>query len=80
MKRSSRLSSIVCLSGVRFRKVSEIGAKFYDLHMKSRSPTKNMTSDIARELAKYPKVAPNPKIAQNGFLDNEVSEPIVSLS
>jgi len=29
-----------------------------------------MTSDFASEVAKYPQTTPNPKIAQNGDLDN----------
>jgi len=47
--------SSVCLSRVRCRKLSEIGAKFCRLYRKSGSPSKNMTSDFAREVAKYPK-------------------------
>jgi len=53
IKRSSRMSS-VCLSRVRSQKLSEIGAKF---RRKSGSPSKNMTSDCAPEVAKSPKVA-----------------------
>ena len=33
------------------------------------SPSKNMTSDFAPEVAKYPK-NPKPQITQNGDLDN----------
>jgi len=36
-------------------------------YMEMRSPTKNMTSDLASEVAKYPE---NPQIAQNGDLNN----------
>jgi len=61
---SPRLSS-VCLSRVSSRKLSEIGAKFRRLCRKSGSPSKNMTSAFALEVAKYPKVAPNFQIAQN---------------
>jgi len=56
MKRSPRLSS-VCLSRVISRKLSDIGSKFRRLYWKSGSPSKNMTSDFAAEVAKYPKVA-----------------------
>jgi len=54
MQRSSRLSSLsVCLSLVRSRKLSEIDAEFRRLYRKSGSPSKNMTSDSAPEVAKY---------------------------
>jgi len=55
-ERSSRLSSSVFLqSRIRSRKLSEIGVKFRHVHSKSGSPSKNMTSDFAPEVAKYPK-------------------------
>jgi len=47
---SPRLSS-VCLSRIRSRKLSEICAKFRHLYRKSESPSKNMTSDFAPEVA-----------------------------
>jgi len=52
-------ASVVCLSVPRQiskpkrRKLSEIGAKFRRLYTKSGSPSKNMTSDFAPEVAKY---------------------------
>jgi len=49
MKRSPRLSS-VCLSRVS----RKLGAKFRRRYRKSWSPSKNMTSDFAPEVAKYP--------------------------
>jgi len=65
MKRSSRLSC-ACLSRVISRKLSEIGTKFRRLYRKSELSSKNMTSDFAPEVAKYPtSVAPKPKITQN---------------
>ena len=62
--RSSRLSS-VCLSRVRSRKLSEIGATVRRLYRKSWSPSKNMTSDFAPAVDEYPKSSPTPKLAQN---------------
>ena len=50
--------SDVCLSRVRYRILSEIGATFRRLYRKSGSPSKNMTSDFALEVAKYPKSSP----------------------
>jgi len=60
MKRSSCLSSVVCLSSVclsrvRSRKLSEMDAKFRHFYRKSGSPSKNMTSHFAPEVAKWPK-------------------------
>ena len=55
---SCLLSSVclsVCLSCVRSRKLSEIGAKFRYFYRKSGSPSKNMTSDFLPEVAKYRK-------------------------
>jgi len=59
MQHLSRLSS-VCLSRVRFRKLSKTGAKFRRLYIKSGSPSKNMTSDLALKVAKYPKISHKP--------------------
>jgi len=56
---SPHLSS-VCLSRIRFRKLSKIGVKFCHLYKKSGLLRKNTTSDFAPEVAKYPKS--NPKI------------------
>ena len=50
-RRVCRLS----VSRVRSRKLSEIGAKFRRLYGKSMSPSKNITSDFASEVAIYPK-------------------------
>ena len=60
----------MCLSHVRSRKLSELGAKFHHFYRKLGSLSKNMMSCFALEVDKYPKIAPNPKIAQNGDLDN----------
>ena len=57
--RSPRLS-VVCLSRVRSRKLGEIGAKFRHPHKKSGSESKNMTSDFASEVAKYPQNTKTP--------------------
>jgi len=54
-----RLSSVVCLSRVRSPKLRKILAKFRHPYRKSGSPSKNMTSHFALE------VASNPKIVQN---------------
>jgi len=69
MQRSSRLSS-VCLSCIRSRKLCEIGAKFCHLHWKSGVAEHEYDVRFCTEVAKYLKVAPNPKIGQNGSLDN----------
>jgi len=53
--------SVICLSRIISRKLSEIGAKFCRLCRKSGSPSKNVTSAFAPEIAKYP----NHKIDQN---------------
>jgi len=58
--RSPRLSS-VCLSRVRSRKLREIRAKCRHPHGKSGSESKNMTSDFASEVAKYPKRSLRPQ-------------------
>jgi len=50
-----RICLSVCLSPIRSRKLSEIGAKFHHLCRKLGLPSKNMTSDFAPEVAKYPK-------------------------
>jgi len=52
--------SVVCLSRVRSRKLGEIGlgAKFRHIF---RSPSTNMTSDFAPEVAKYPNSNSKPK-------------------
>jgi len=44
-----------------------MGTKFHHPCKKSGFESKNMTSDFTPEVAKYPQ---NPKIAQNGDLDN----------
>jgi len=62
------VASVVCLS-----RDSDIGAKFRRLYRKSWSPSKNVTSDFALEVAKYPKSSPNLKITKNGDLDNYAS-------
>ena len=49
---------------------NEIGAKFRRPYRKSGSESKNMTSDFALEVAKYPQKPQNPEIAKNGDLDN----------
>jgi len=55
---SSRLSSVVFLSVPhQMSKLSEIGAIFRYHRRKSGSPSKNMTSDFAPEVANTPKVA-----------------------
>jgi len=55
--RSSCLSSVVCLSSICLSRIrswnlSEIHAKFCHLYRKSGSPSKNMMSDFAPEVAK----------------------------
>jgi len=47
------VASVICLSHVTSRKLSEIGAKFRQLSGKSGSLSKNMTSDFELEIAKY---------------------------
>jgi len=49
------LSSVICLSCNRSRKLSQTGAKFHHLYRKSRSLSKNMMWDFALEVTKYPK-------------------------
>jgi len=57
---------IACLYRVISQKRSELGAKFRHLYMKLGSESKNMMSDFASEVAKYPqKLATTPKIVQN---------------
>jgi len=62
---SSHLSSVcrpsVCLSRIKSRKLSEIGAKFHHLDSKSGSPNKNMTSYFVPEVANYPRSSHNPQ-------------------
>jgi len=65
MFQSPRLS-VVCLSHVRSRKLGEIGVNFRHPHRKTRSESKNMMSDFAPEVAKYPQT-PN---SQHVDLDN----------
>ena len=65
MFQSSRLSSVrlsVCLSRVRSQKLSEIGVKYRRLYRKLEAPNKNMTSDFAQEVVKYPQK--NPRTSQ----------------
>ena len=57
------VASVISLARIRSRKLSEIGAKFRCLRRKSGSPSKNVTSDFASEVAKYAKSGPKP---QNG--------------
>ena len=52
--------SSVCLSRIRSRKLSETGARFCHLYRKLESLSKNMTSDFAPEVAKYPKNSSKP--------------------
>jgi len=47
-----------------------MGAKFHHLYRKLGSPSKNMMSDSALEVAKYPKTSPKPQNSQNVDLDN----------
>jgi len=61
-------ASVVCLSRVRRWKLREIRAKFHHLYKKSGSESKNMMSDFASKVAKYPQ--PPPQIDQNGDLYN----------
>jgi len=51
----------VCLSHLRSRKLSEIGAKFHYHCRKSGLPSKNMKSDFAPEVARYLKSSPKPQ-------------------
>jgi len=51
----------VCLFRVRSRKLSDIGAKFRRICRKSGSQSKNMTSDFAPEVGKYPKSSFKPQ-------------------
>jgi len=52
------------------RLLSKVGAKFRHPNRKSGSPSKNMTSDFAPEVAKYPQNPQKTQIAQNGDLYN----------
>ena len=61
--------SVVCLSRVRSRKLGETSAKFRHSYTKSTSESKNMTSDFAPEVAKYPK-KPKPPNSPKWDLDN----------
>ena len=54
------LSSVVCMSRVRSRKLGEICAKFRHRYRKSGSESKNTTSDFAPEVAKYPQYPQTP--------------------
>ena len=64
MKRSS------CLSHVRSRKLSETGAKFHPFYRKLGSPSKNLMSDFAVEVAKNPKSSLKPLNSPIRDLDN----------
>jgi len=55
---SSVCLPVVRLSRVRSPKRSEIGTKFRQLYRKSGSPSKNMMSNFAPKVAKYPKSSP----------------------
>ena len=52
----------LCLFCIKSRKLSETGGKVHHFYRKSGSPSKNMMSDFALEVAKYPKSSP---LAQN---------------
>jgi len=52
---------IVCLSGVRSRKLSQIACEVSLCYRKSWLLSKNMASDFAPELAKYTKCSPKPQ-------------------
>jgi len=52
---------LVCLSRVKSLKLSETGMKFCHLYRKLGSPSKNMTSNFARKVAKYHKSSPKPR-------------------
>jgi len=52
---SSITHSVQSRVTVTSQKLSEIGAKFHRLYRKSGSPSKNVTSDFAPKVAKYPK-------------------------
>jgi len=52
---SSVCLSVVCLSRIISPKLNETGVKFHRLYRKSGSPSKNMTSNFAPEVAKYAK-------------------------
>jgi len=58
MKWSPHLS-VCSLSRVRSRKLGTICAEFHYLYKKSGSESKNMTSDFAQEVSKYPQNSPN---------------------
>jgi len=51
-------ASVICLSSIRSRRLSEIGVKFRHLYRKFGLPSKNMMSGFALELAKYPQNSP----------------------
>ena len=73
---------VICLSRVRSRKLSEIGAKFHRLYRKSGLPSKNMTSDFAPEVVKYPKSRPTLQNSQKecaSLLSRSVSDAACSL-
>jgi len=53
--------SFVCVSSIISRKLSEISAKFRHRCRISGSPSKNMTSDFAPEVAKCLKSSPKPQ-------------------
>jgi len=48
----------VCLSRIRYRQLSEIGAIFCHLYRKLGSPSSNMMSKFALEVTKYHKSSP----------------------
>jgi len=63
MQQSLHLSSIsLSLSRVTSQKLSETGAKFCHLYRKFGSPSKNLTSDFAPEVAKYSQSSPQQQL------------------
>ena len=67
-RRVCRLPSVCCLSvcpASDLRNYARYKRNLPPLYRKSGSPSKNMTSDFAPELAKQPKGSPKPKIVQN---------------
>jgi len=56
----------LCLSHDRSWKLSEMGVKFRHLYRKFGLPSKNMMSDFAAEVDKYPKTSPKPQYSNFG--------------
>ena len=54
--------SSVCMSRVRSRILRDMSAKFRHLYGKSGSESKNLTSDFAPEVAKYPQKTQTPQM------------------